>query len=88
MDVASLRMLVESAFPTATVEVVDTTGGGDHFDLLIVDDRFGGMSLLQRHRLVYDVLGDLMRAEIHALSLRTVTAAENDEENILEIARS
>ena len=82
MDVEVVRRKIATAFPSARVEVRDTTGGGDHFDLLIVDERFSGLRLLERHRLAYDALGDLMRAEIHALSLRTMTPAEHDDETV------
>ena len=78
MDIVTLEKKVATAFPAARVEVADTTGGGDHFAVLVVSERFEGMPLVRRHRLVYDALGDLMRAEIHALSLRTLTPAEHD----------
>jgi BolA protein len=46
--------------------------------MLVVSERFEGLPLVRRHRLVYDALGDLMRAEVHALSLRTLTPSEHD----------
>lgn len=88
MDPTALQRKVEEAFPAGVIEVVDTTGGGDHFDLLVVSERFDGLTLLKRHRLVYDALGDLMRAEIHALSIRTATPKEHDDGLITKIARS
>lgn len=78
MDIRTLEQKVAAAFPAARIEVADTTGGGDHFAMLIVSERFDGMTLVRRHRLVYDALGDLMRAEVHALSLQTLTPAEHD----------
>ena len=78
MDIGTLERKLVAAFPAARVEVADTTGGGDHFAALIVSEDFEGMPLVRRHRLVYESLGDLMRAEIHALSLRTLTPAELD----------
>jgi len=78
VDIGTLEQKLAAAFPAARVEVADTTGGGDHFAALIVSECFEGMPLVRRHRLVYESLGDLMRAEIHALSLRTVTPAELD----------
>ena len=53
----------------------NTTGGG-HFTALIVSDDFSGLSLLERHRLVYRALGDLMGGAIHAFSMKTVTNKE------------
>lgn len=43
--------------------------GGGHFRLRIVAPGFAGKSTLERHRMVYDALGDLMRRDIHALSI-------------------
>lgn len=43
--------------------------GGGHFSLTIVAAGFAGLSTIQRHRLVYDALGPLMKREIHALSI-------------------
>lgn len=43
--------------------------GGGHFNLRLVSAAFVGCTRLQRHRLVYDPLADLMKREIHALSM-------------------
>lgn len=80
MDSRTLEQKIAAAFPAARIEVADTTGGGDHFAMVVVSERFEGLPLVRRHRLVYDALGDLMRAEVHALSLRTLTPAEHEEE--------
>jgi len=52
--------------------------GGGHFDVTIVASQFSGKSLLQRHRLVYDALGEAMRKDIHALSIHALTPDEAD----------
>lgn len=49
---------------------------GGHFTVHIVADAFRGKAPLQRHRLVYDALGDAMQTEIHALSIRALTQEE------------
>jgi len=51
-------------------------GGGGHYQLLIVSPRFTGMPLQQRHRLIYQALGPMMRAEIHALAIRAYAPDE------------
>lgn len=51
------------------------TGGG-HYNLLIISEAFQGLSLIQRHKLVYAQVGDLMERDIHALSIRAKTPAE------------
>jgi BolA protein len=50
--------------------------GGGHFEVLIVSAAFDGLALLDRHRLVYAALGEMMGGEIHALGLKTLTPAE------------
>ncbi len=51
-------------------------GDGQHFEALIVSDAFIGKRAVQRHQIVYAALGDRMRAEIHALSMKTLTPEE------------
>jgi acid stress-induced BolA-like protein IbaG/YrbA len=55
---------------------VEVEGDGQHFFATIVSDAFEGKRLIARHQLVYAALGDRMRAEIHALSMKTLTPAE------------
>ena len=50
--------------------------GGGHFVVKIVSAAFAGQGLLQRHRLVYEALGDAMHKEIHALSIQAYTPQE------------
>jgi acid stress-induced BolA-like protein IbaG/YrbA len=57
-------------------EQVSVAGDGQHFEALIVSDAFRGKSRVQRHQLVYAALGERMREEIHALSMRTLTPEE------------
>ena len=68
-----LQTLLEDAFPGARdVEVVDRTGGGDHFHVTVVSTRFAGLSLLDQHRLVYDALSEpLADGTIHELRITT-----------------
>ena len=51
--------------------------GGGHFRLAIVASRFAGCRTMERHRLVYDALGPLMKGEIHALSISASIPDEN-----------
>jgi BolA protein len=50
--------------------------GGGHYRLTIVSTRFAGSGTLQRHRLIYEALGPMMRREIHALSIQALTPDE------------
>jgi acid stress-induced BolA-like protein IbaG/YrbA len=57
-------------------ERVEVIGYGHHFQALVVSAAFAGKSRVQRHQLVYAALGERMREEIHALSMRTLTPEE------------
>ena len=46
---------------------------GGHFKLTITSKKFVGLSLVDRHKLIFETLGDLMKTEIHALSIKTST---------------
>jgi acid stress-induced BolA-like protein IbaG/YrbA len=51
-------------------------GDGRHFVATIVSAEFEGLSRVRRHQRVYAALGDRMRDQIHALSMKTLTPAE------------
>ncbi len=57
-------------------DVVHVVGDGSHFEALIVSPAFEGKRMIARHQLVYAALGDRMKEEIHALSMRTLTPSE------------
>lgn len=68
-----LKALLVEAFPEAsTVEVIDRTGSGDHFQVVVESTRFAGLTLVEQHRLVYEALaGPLADGTIHELRIRT-----------------
>ncbi|WP_323142516.1 BolA family protein [Massilia phyllosphaerae] len=55
---------------------LEVEGDGQHFSAVIVSNAFTGKSRIQRHQIVYGALGDRMREEIHALSMKTLTPDE------------
>ena len=57
-------------------EHLSVEGDGQHFEAIIVSPAFEGKRPIARHQLVYGALGDRMKAEIHALSMKTLTPAE------------
>lgn len=54
---------------------------GTHFEAVIVSPAFEGKNMVQQHQLVYGALGDRMRAEIHALSMKTYSPSKWQEIN-------
>ena len=72
MAVDAIRALLVGAFPDATVDVVDRTGGGDHFHVSVASSAFDGLSLVEQHRLVNRALADpLADGTIHELRITT-----------------
>ena len=61
-------------------ERVEVDGDGRHFLALIVSAAFAGKNRVARHQLVYAALGERMRDEVHALSMRTLTPEEYREQ--------
>lgn len=55
---------------------LEVEGDGQHFSAIIVSPAFAGKRLIQRHQIVYAALGERMREEIHALSMKTLTPEE------------
>jgi len=68
-----LRTYIGQGLPCEELRI---SGDGQHFEALIVSGVFTGKSRVQRHQLVYQALGDRMRVEVHALSMRTLTPEE------------
>ena len=67
------------------LEVKDFTGrhlnhdlhsGGFHLEATIVSDDFDGKSLIERHKMIYTALDELIQKEIHAISMKTLTSSE------------
>jgi acid stress-induced BolA-like protein IbaG/YrbA len=68
-----IRTYISEGLPC---EHLTVEGDGAHFNAVIVSAEFRGKSRVQQHQLVYRALGDRMREEIHALSMRTLTPEE------------
>ena len=68
-----LRALLERAFPDAQeLDVIDRTGGGDHFQVIVAAPSLAGLSLVEQHRRVYDALAaPLADGTIHELRIQT-----------------
>jgi len=90
MTADTIRQTLEKALKPETIEIIDhsaahaghagNTGGG-HYNVTIVSQQFEGKSLVQRHQLVYQALGDMMKEEIHALGINALTPTENNKGN-------
>ena len=67
-----IRNLLDQAFPGGEIDVEDRTGGGDHFQVTVVSERFNSLSLIEQHKLVNAALAaPLADGTIHELRIRT-----------------
>lgn len=86
----TIRQKLEEALKPELIEIIDHSAahaghagnkGGGHYNVTIVAEQFEGKSLVQRHQMIYQVMGDLMKEEIHALGINALTPTENSKGN-------
>lgn len=70
---------IKTSLPCEWIQVEGDDG--HHFQAIIVSPEFRGKRMVQQHQLVYQALGDKMKQEIHALSMKTFTPEEWAEKN-------
>ena len=81
-----IKTVLEETFSPVKIEILDEShkhaghvgarSGKGHFKLTIISKRFEGLPLIQRQKLVYRALANLMETDIHALSMSTLTPRE------------
>jgi BolA protein len=84
--IAKIRERINAALKPDALEITDEShkhighagarDGRGHFQVTIVSDKFKGLPPIQRHRLIYDAVGDLMDTDIHALSIKAVASPQ------------
>ncbi|MHB8257106.1 MAG: BolA family protein [Acidiferrobacterales bacterium] len=82
---AAIEQQLRTSLEAQAVEVVDESAlhaghagarGGGHYAVTVVSPQFSGRSPVERHRMIYAALGDAMRSQIHALSIRAFSPEE------------
>ena len=73
---AELEACIKKSLTDALVTV---SSDGRHYEAIVISTAFEGLSLLARHRCVYEALGNRMQADVHALSIRALTPSEAQE---------
>ena len=76
MPIEDLRSLLEQAFPNDQIDLTSPMGDNNHFQCVIVSEKFNDMTMVEQHQLVYKALGNAMDEAVHALALRTYTPAQ------------
>lgn len=92
MDTEQIKKILEEKIRVTKILVEDDSakhkrhkqsqGKGGHYKLLIVSDEFDGMSLVARHRLIYEILQMQQSSQIHALAISAWTSAEWKEKSV------
>jgi BolA family transcriptional regulator, general stress-responsive regulator len=80
-----IRQALEQALNPELIEILDQSAAhaghqyasGGHYHLTIVSRAFENLSLIKRHQLIYQALGDLMKEQIHAIGINALTPSEH-----------
>jgi stress-induced morphogen len=73
MNAEEIENRLKKGFPDCDVAVIDTNGGGNHFDVRIATSAFKGLSRISQHKAVFSLFDDeLKTGELHALALKTI----------------
>ena len=90
--IAEIKARLESELSPTYIDIIDEShlhaghagaaSGAGHFNVTVVSAMFTGQSPIQRHRMVYAALGDLMQTEIHALSIQTQVPDDQETDNV------
>ena len=76
MNIDEIKQRLNSYFINDKVEVFDSRGTGDHFSIVVISNKFDGISLIDRHIMIYSIFEDKIVTEIHALQIQTYTLQE------------
>ena len=85
MIIERIKELLDKELDIHHIEILDDSAkhrnhsqsnGGGHFQLTIISSDFESKSLIQRHRIIYSILGSMIKKEIHALSIQAKTPEE------------
>ena len=66
-----LEEILLNSFADAELDIKDNNGSGDSYQILVKSDLFIGLSRVKQHRMVMDSLADILKARLHAVSVKT-----------------
>lgn len=76
IPISEIELKIKGKIKTTHLEVVDLRGG-DHIQVIVVSPEFEDKSLVEQHKIVYDILYNEMKSnEIHALTLKTYSESK------------
>ncbi len=82
MEINEIKMLIEQGLPGARVEI---EGDGRHFSAIVISEEFAEKNLVQQHQLVYKALGGRVGTDIHALTIKTWTPGQWEQQKDLRV---
>jgi stress-induced morphogen len=71
MNLKEIENYIKEALPSATVEIQDLAGDGNHYSATVMATEFSGKSKIEQHKMVYNSLKGKMGNELHALAIKT-----------------
>ncbi|MBM3618805.1 MAG: BolA family transcriptional regulator [Alphaproteobacteria bacterium] len=75
MDATQIEQYIRTAFPDATIELVDLAGDNDHWQVTVTSEAFRGKSRVEQHKMVFNAFGGQMGSVLHALVVKTAVPA-------------
>ncbi len=76
MIFTEVENLILKKLPNAKIKVEDLTGTMDHLGILVIDDSFQGISLIEQHQMIMDALKESLQKNIHAVKIKTATTEQ------------
>ena len=68
-----LQKILQEKFPAGEIQIVDLAGDDDHYSVTIIDEIFAGKTRIMQHKLVNEALGDVIKIQLHAMQLKTIS---------------
>ncbi len=72
-----LKNILQQNFPDAKIIITDLVGDQNHYNLEITSKAFAGLTLINQHKLVKKALSDVLKKELHAISIKTKVSSSN-----------
>jgi acid stress-induced BolA-like protein IbaG/YrbA len=71
-----IKDIIEAAIPNSTAYILDPQNDGQHLEALVISPSFEGLSILEQQKMVMDVMAEVLKTAVHAMSLKTFTPAK------------
>ncbi len=71
IDFDTLYNTIAGAFPSSKIDLVDTVGDSNHYNVKITSKKFNCLTRIQQHKLVHQTLKDCLGTDLHAISIQT-----------------